>query len=100
MSICTRIKGKKENLNINAVTMIDPVTGWFKIMQYDIKRVISTAELIETTWLTRYPKPTEIMYDQGSEFVGHEFIKSLIEMKYGVAAKPSTLLNPTSNVIL
>ena len=46
--------------------MIDPATRWFKITQYDDKIATSTAKLVETTWLNRYPKPTEIMYDQGS----------------------------------
>ena len=41
--------------------MIDPVTGWFKITQYDEK------------------DPTEITYDQGSELIGHECKQSLIE---------------------
>ena len=27
-----------------------------------------------TLWLARYPNPEEIKYDQGSEFIGHEFI--------------------------
>ena len=80
--------------------MIDPVTGWFKITQYDNKRLISIAELVETTWLTRYPRPMEITYDQGSEFIGHEFRKYLIETEYSITANPSTSGNPTSNAIL
>ena len=28
-----RRKGKKENLHLKAVTIIDPVTGWFEIAQ-------------------------------------------------------------------
>ena len=59
--------------------MIDPVMGWFKITQYDDKRTIAISNLVETTWLTKYPRLMEIMYDQGSEFIGHEFRKSLIE---------------------
>ena len=59
--------------------MVDPVTGWFEIAQYHNKRAISIANLVGTTWLSRYPRPMEITYDQGSEFIGHEFIKSLIE---------------------
>ena len=58
------------------------------------------ANLVETTWLSRYPRPMEIMYDQGSEFIGHEFRKSQIENKYGITAKPSTLGNTNSNEIL
>ena len=30
-----RRNDKKEKLHIKAVTMIDPVTGWFEIAQYD-----------------------------------------------------------------
>ena len=47
-------------------------------MQYNNKRAISIADLVKTTWLTGYPRPMEIMYDQGPEFIGHEFRKSLI----------------------
>ena len=35
--------------------MIDPVTGWSEITQYDDKRAISIENLVETMWLTRYP---------------------------------------------
>ena len=42
----------------------------------------------------------EIAYNQGSEFISHEFKKYLIEMEYGITAKPITSGNPTSNVIL
>ena len=58
------------------------------------------ANLVETMWLSRYPRPTEIMYDQGSEFIGHEFRKFLIEIKYRITAKRTTLGIPTSNVTL
>ena len=42
----------------------------------------------------------EITYDHGSEFIGHEFRKSLNEMEYGIFSKPSTLVNLVSNAIL
>ena len=71
--------------------MIDPVTGWFEVVQYYDKRAITIANLFETTWLSRYPRSIEITYDQGKEFIGHDFRKSLIEDKYGISAKPSTL---------
>ena len=74
-----RIGGKKENLHIKAVTIINLIKVCFEIFQYDDKRAIYTTNLVGTTWLYRYPRPIEIMYDQGSEFIGHRFIKSLIE---------------------
>ena len=59
--------------------MIDPVTGWFEGVLYDDKGAITIANLVETTWLSRYPRPIEITYDQGKEFIGRELRKSLIE---------------------
>ena len=59
-------KGQKENLHLKAINMIDPVTGWFGIEKYYDKRTISMVDLVETTWLYRYPRPMEITYDQGS----------------------------------
>ena len=47
-------KGMEIKLHLKSVTMIHPVIGWFVI--------------------------AGITYDQGSEFIGHEFIKSLIEI--------------------
>ena len=43
--------------------MIDPVTGKFKITQYDDKIAISITNPVETMQLPRYPIPTEIRYD-------------------------------------
>ena len=70
--------------------MIDPVTGWFEIAQYEDKRAVSIANLVETTWVYRCPRPIEITYDQGKEFIGHNFIKSLIKIEYGINSKPTT----------
>ena len=42
--------------------MVEPATGWFEIMKYDNKRTISIVNLVETIWLTRYPRPMEITY--------------------------------------
>ena len=59
--------------------MIYPVTGWFEITQHDYKTTTSIENLVETTWLTRYPRQRETTYDQGSEFIGNDFRKYLIE---------------------
>ena len=45
--------------------MIYPVTGWFGATQYNDKRAMEIANLVETTWLSRYPRPMDITYDQG-----------------------------------
>ena len=45
--------------------MIHPVTGWFEVTQYNNKRVMEISNLVEITWLSRYPRPMDIIYDQG-----------------------------------
>ena len=45
--------------------MVDPVTGWFEKFQNGDKRSITIADLVETEWMSRYPIPIEIMYEQG-----------------------------------
>ena len=80
--------------------MIDLVTGWFEIAQYEDKIAISIVNLVETTWLYRYPRPIEIMYDQGKEFIGNKFRECLIEMECRITAKPRTMGNTTSNTVL
>ena len=62
--------------------------------------MISIADLVETTWLSGYHIPIEIIYNQVSEFIGYEFIKSLIETEHGITSKPSTLVNPMSKAVL
>ena len=71
MSLSHKKKGKNEHLNIKAITMLDSVTGCSKITEYNGKRAISIANLVETKSLTTYPRPIEIMYAQGSEDIGH-----------------------------
>ena len=53
--------------------------------------------LVEIMWLSRYPIPIEIMYDQGKEFIRLELRKSLIETEYRITAKPSTPESTMSN---
>ena len=48
-------------------------------MKYNGKRAISVFNLVQNACLSGYPRPMESMYDQGSEFIGREFSKSLIE---------------------
>ena len=44
--------------------MIDPVTRWLKIAQYEDKISISIEKLVEIMWLYRYPIQIEIFYDK------------------------------------
>jgi hypothetical protein len=90
-------KGHK-TLICKAVTMIDPATGWFEMHQYDDKRAISIANIAEQQWFCRYPWPTEVIFDRGNEFMGHEFREMLDT--YGAKHKPISARNPQANAIV
>ena len=92
-----RRKGQKD-LVCKCVTMIDPATSWFELHQYDDKGAITVANIAEQEWFSRYPWPTQVTYDRGSEFIGSEFQKMLDE--YGVKKKPITTRNPQANAIV
>ena len=65
-----------------AVTMIDPATGWFKIKEIPSKRANYISNTVELTWLTRYPWPTSIILYRGKEFMA-EFI-TMVRDDYGI----------------
>ena len=49
--------------------MIDPATGWFKMREIPNKEAITIANLVEQTWFTRYPWPSQVIFDRGKEFM-------------------------------
>jgi transposase InsO family protein len=93
-----RRKGKTD-LICKCVTMIDPATGWFEIHQYNDKKSITVANIAEQEWFSRYPWPTQITYDRGSEFIGKDF-QMMIKNDYGIKGKPITVRNPQANAIV
>ena len=80
-----------------ALTMIDPVTNWFEVTAILDKSTGTVMEAFNNTWLTRYPRPQYIGYDNGSEFKA-QFKQMCIN--YGMKEKPSTSYNPQSNGII
>ena len=88
----------KSTLTLWAVTMIDPATGWFEMKQVNTKRADVIANLVEQTWLSRYPWPTSLIIDRGTEFMA-EFAEMIIN-DYGIKKKPITTRNPQANAIM
>ena len=78
--------------------MIDPAMGWFEMKDIPDKRADTIANLVEQTWLTRYPWPTQIIFDRGNEFLA-EFAQMVVE-DYGIKKKPITKRNPQANSII
>jgi len=98
-----KIKSKKRGgrplPELKCVTMIDPATGWFEIKQYDDKKSITVANIVEQEWLTRYPRPSLITLDRGSEFIGEDF-RDMCENDYGIKRKVISTRNPQANAVV
>jgi hypothetical protein len=97
-----KIKSKKSGRKIpelKCITMIDPVTGWFEIKQYNDKKSITVANIVEQEWLARYPRPSLITLDRGSEFIGEDF-RDMCETDYGIERKVISTQNPQGNAIV
>jgi hypothetical protein len=86
-------------LTVKCVTMIDPATGWFEIAQYNDKQSYTIANIVDTTWFSRYPLPSQVIFDRGTEFIGHDFQHMLSEV-YNIKKKPITVRNPQANAIV
>jgi len=82
---------------LNALTMADPASGLFEIAELPNKRVHTTAILMDRTWFSRYPKPTQIIYDNGKEFLGEEF--QVMIQSLGIEPTPTTVKNPQANFV-
>jgi len=77
--------------------MVDDATGWPEITQLDEKTAYHMAKKFDAQWLCRYPRPKQVICDNGGEFIGREFQELL--RSYAVKAVPTTVLNPQSNGI-
>ena len=78
--------------------MIDPATSWFEMRQIENRSATIIANIVEQTWLCRYPWPRRIIFDRGTEFMA-EFIE-MIKEDYGIAKKATTSRNTQDNSIL
>jgi hypothetical protein len=121
------LKGKdKAQIDFMCVTMIDPATSWFDIVElpisqqeldipmgtkgqkgkdkhihsqqpYFAKTSTRVGRLVNKTWFSHYPCSQYIIYDNGSGLKLH--FKTLCE-SYGLKHKPTSVRNPQANAIL
>ena len=64
------MKGKQNTYDyLQAITTIDPATGWIEIHSVPEVRADLVANQVELAWLTRYPLPNEITVDRGKELL-------------------------------
>jgi hypothetical protein len=85
---------KKPNtiVRLYYLTMIDPVTEWFEIAEIPEKTADEVINVLEMARLVRYPRPTEIIMDCGSEFRAE--VESTLHEHYGIRIKRITTRNP------
>ena len=97
------VKTPSKVWTLYCLTMIDPVTGWFEVIDLKgdfldkKKSAMSVMSAFDETWLCRYPRPQEIGFDNGSEF------KNVFEQmcdNYAMKKKHSTAYNPQSNGVI
>ena len=88
----------KYETTLHCLTMIDPATGWFEIAEIAAKDSMTVANELELRWFTRYPWPTEVVMDRGTEFMGE--VKRMIHDDYGIIRKPITTRNPQANAMV
>ena len=91
-------KGISRQATLHCLTMIDPATGWFEIVEVPNKRADEIANLVEQTWLTRYPWPEQVIMDRGTEFMAE--VKDMLKNDYGITRKPITTRNPQANAMV
>eukprot|EP00957_Ditylum_brightwellii_P168413 12819079-Ditylum_brightwellii.AAC.1 len=78
--------------------MIDIVTSWFEIAEISTKRADTIANVVEITWLTRYPYPSQVILDRGKEVMAD--FSEMVLKEYGVKKKHIIVRNPQANSII
>ncbi len=91
--------GDEKNLiQLHCLTMIDPATGWFEIAEIPTKKADDVVNILEFSWLTRYPWPTDIIMDRRKEFAAE--VQHTIKNEYGITRKLTTTRNPQANDVV
>ena len=75
----------RNTVYLQAVTMIDPATGYIEICTVPSTCAYLVSIIVELVWLIRYPLPSKVIVDRGNVFLA-EF-KTMIKAKYGIAVK-------------
>ena len=102
-------------MDFMCLTIIDPATGWFEIVELPTilkiekklgkvtekvvidKSSAEVARLFNRQWLSRYPRAKYITYDNGSEFKLH--FEELCD-SFNIKRRPTTIKNPQANAII
>jgi transposase InsO family protein len=86
-----------QKLKFSALTIIDMVTNLVEIVRLTNKTAAHVAMQFENTWLSRYPRPQNVIHDQGGEFMGYEFLDRL--HVHNIRSRTTTAKNPQANSV-
>ena len=90
---------KKCDLSLLCMIFIDPATGWFEIAEVSTLDQSSAriSKLFDEVWLSRYPRPRKVLFDNGSEFKKN--FQPLLK-DFAIKATCTSIKNPQANAIL
>ncbi|KAL7454316.1 hypothetical protein ACHAXS_000326 [Conticribra weissflogii] len=80
-----------------ALTYIDTTTTLVKVARIFEKSINHVATRFEHTWLSGYPRPMQVIHDNGGEFAGFTF-QHLLRI-LNIKQVPTTNKNPKTNAI-
>jgi hypothetical protein len=85
------MKKTSKTHSLLTLTMIDPATGWFEIVNKTNKSAISIQDLFHNTWLARYPRSQCIIFDNGDAGkFKREFKQMCLSDNHDIKAKPTS----------
>jgi hypothetical protein len=97
------IKIPAKTYSLFTLTMIDPDTGWFEIVEATNKSATLTQDLFHYTYFARYPRSKFIFFDNGREGKFKLEFKKMLEITI-MALKPNqpqiTTNRPQVNAII
>jgi hypothetical protein len=79
----------------NALTCIDPVINLVELTRTQNKTAAHVRTMFKNNWLSRHPRPTRCVHNNGGEFVGADS-QSTLELN-GAKDAPTTVKNPQLN---
>ena len=85
-----------QRIEFRALTIVDTVTNLAEVVRVENMQARHIAMLFHNHWLCRHPRPTRVIFDQGTEFQGN-FLQALNH--YQIQASPIGTKNPQANGI-
>ena len=68
-----KIRVNDQQVTFRALSIIDTVTNLPELVRINTKSAAHVGLQLENAWLSRYQRPQDIIFDQGSEYLGLGF---------------------------